>query len=1496
MGSAATETTFIVHAIERAPVQMFTACSVPSQSAKPRRQTDYFMDSDSDPNTPEAMDSSEMISPMTEIEREPFMANEQEGESPGSGWNQQFIGDHNAMAQKPDNHSKGYLNGNNGFVDPVELPFPMIANYVPQPINPPTTNSFPDNWEDIDWASTVLGPREKWPTWLETVISLVMHVPTETAFYFGPDYRCFHNKAFAKLLPGEPSPFGEPAKVGWYRTFDRLEFYLKSAWEGKPVAFQDDLWFFLSTEHDSSIETYHKWYMLPVKDDQGNVVGVFNATQETTADVIYRRRTECLLNITKGVSSAKNQADFFHGITTAARQTSSAIDLPYMLMYQTQLSEASEEKVRELENAKPLDPMPLPGTELPLNLVLKGSVGTNQPNPVVKQEITVNIPQRLLRKKHFQSKATQMFDEQDEAFDRRSSTFSSEATVPTKPGELPGLPEEQEPEWPIREAIVSGKIVFVEDAGSLTKGFELRSWERLPQSAVVIPLSQKSSKIPNAVLIIGLNIHRPWNETYREWISTLRLTLGDVLAAVKAFELESIQRDKAKALADAMSNFLSNAAHELKSPLTLLVGPMEDIVNTTKDNYTRKLARTARKTCGRLTRLVSSLMDYSKLEAGKLTGTYRPLPVGGLTWDLATVFEGLPAVTSGRIKLNIDCQQNHVGQSAFIDVDFWEKIVSNLMSNAFKYTREGSVSIRVRYTQDSCILSVSDTGIGIPQEDVGLVTQRFHRVETSAGYAEGTGIGLAYTAELIKLHGGRLDVQSCTAEESRNGSHGSTFTVTIPLGYDHLDRNSVDLDSSFTFESGHYGRSLVDAECQNNSDSTESTLSDAGSSSVLIRGIDPSTLFFKPDDILLICDDNHDLREYIANLFTPFVRVEQARDGLEGLEIALRVRPTLILSDVSMPRMSGTELLSRVKNSKTLEFTPVILITAKAGEDDRVDGILQGADDYMAKPFQSREVIARVNMQMMIGKKRRELEQKYLEKNAEMDTIASYSPVGIARTSPEGSFYYCNSAWFALSGIEPVLPVKDWSPYVVDEDLQQLSDEWFAFLAGEDKEITMEWRWKNGNAVQGRFVRLDLVNPKLGGTIGCVTDITPRKRDEVLQQERLAVERLRREEAEAERRQQELLIDVTSHELRNPISAVLQCSMLISQDLLQLRTQVEDHVKQQLPFLPGQETIGLLNECLDAAESVYECGLSQSRICDDVLSLGKLQLDKLQVFPIESDISKEISKLIGIFSVEMRKLGITLVHNLGSGVQAFPKIRMDPVRFGQCATNLLSNSIKFTATSEIKNIWLDIDISPYAPVDGSCLRPERDWRPEDVQEDLYVYVSVRDTGPGLTEASLHKLFKRFAQASNETHTVFGGSGLGLFVTRRLTELMGGRIEVDSKLGEGSIFRFFIKVGKIPVPPAIEAGAAGEATPMVVEAEGTASKIRNIHPDRKIRVFVVEDNMINQKVLLRQLRKAGMECEAANNGLEAVNRLRQVCATEGAIDTPFDVVLMDISMP
>jgi hypothetical protein len=294
---------------------------------------------------------------------------------------------------------------------------------------------------------------------------------------------------------------------------------------------------------------------------------------------------------------------------------------------------------------------------------------------------------------------------------------------------------------------------------------------------------------------------------------------------------------------------------------------------------------------------------------------------------------------------------------------------------------QGTVTIRVRYNQESCIMSVIDTGIGIPQEEVGLVTQRFHRVESSAGYVEGTGMPLArYSYVNAKAHpryrtgihlrasedawrasrravtyrgrecgwfswvSNRFNHLTANHLDSRRRQHVyshdpvsifflvrrrlafSTRALSRRLGYDHLDRNSVDLDSGFTYESGQYGKALVDAECQNNSDQAESSMSDAGSSSVLIRGIDPGTLFFTADDILLVVDDNPDLNSYIASLFTPFVRVEQAKDGVEALEIARRVKPSLILSDVSMPRMSGTELLAKIKSDPTLEFTPVILM------------------------------------------------------------------------------------------------------------------------------------------------------------------------------------------------------------------------------------------------------------------------------------------------------------------------------------------------------------------------------------------------------------------------------------------------------------------------------------------------------------------------------------------------------------------------------------------
>lgn len=259
------------------------------------------------------------------------------------------------------------------------------------------------------------------------------------------------------------------------------------------------------------------------------------------------------------------------------------------------------------------------------------------------------------------------------------------------------------------------------------------------------------------------------------------------------------------------------------------------------------------------------------------------MQVGLVTEEIVTVFQAAPTIRSGKVKLKVDCQRKHKGQSAFIDPDLWERIVTNMVSNSVKYTQVGQIHVKLSYGVDTCQLSVADTGIGIPKGEIHRVTERFFRSQSSERYSEGTGkstfvsylvvsdpddkqtipgIGLSYTLELVKMHGGHLKVQSNTAAESEDGSHGSVFTVIFPLGYDHLDRASVDLDSSFTCNLGCYGRKVVDEECQT-PDNTESLASEP-TNSTLIRGMDPSILMFdKANDLLLICDDNSDMRQYI---------------------------------------------------------------------------------------------------------------------------------------------------------------------------------------------------------------------------------------------------------------------------------------------------------------------------------------------------------------------------------------------------------------------------------------------------------------------------------------------------------------------------------------------------------------------------------------------------------------------------------------------------------
>lgn len=1345
-----------------------------------------------------------------------------------------------------------------------------------------TTDSTSVSWlmDNHDWASTSLGPRESWPNWVRAIISVVMTTPHEACFWHSKDYTLVYNQHYARMAPDHPHAFGKPGRLGWGPIWSSLEPLLDEVWRGNPISREDDLWLFQVPYHGPRIETYHRLTMVPVRAADGKVGGLFNLCSETTKSFLARRRAELLKNISDSTVASRTQDEFYDGVQEALSDADAARDVPFFAVYQVSVPD----EIRQWETTQHQFST-AHESEFKVNLNLSHSVGIPLPSQTTPLETTLTVPRKIFRKRLFQSGplrqlASPTMSAKSSLSGRASSLRSSVDSSPI-PEEVSGPATE----WPLMQAMISGQIVYVDDARELVADYELRCWDELPQSAVVIPILEKGSRVPTSVVIVGINLRRPYDTEYEDWMNVFRNQMSTTLAAVRAFEHEAEQAQRAHALSQAITNFLSNAAHELKSPLTLIAAPVKDLVDTLRDGRAKSLAILAQKSCSRLTRLVNSLMDFSRLEAGRLKGSFRPYNVGALTEEVAALFRTLPAVEKGKIQYQIHCDTRQTKPLAFIDVDLWERVVSNLVSNAFKYTRSGEIRVELSYTHATCEFAVTDTGPGIRQVDIPHLMERFYRADSESA-VEGTGIGLSYSQELVRLHGGSLWIESRTADESPDGSHGSTFRVSFPLGYDHLDRAQVDFSSNGRHEHGNYGRGVLEetwqwqhSDGEANSDVAATSSNDGSSNERTLRGIDPSTLFFnKETDTLLIVDDNPDMRRYMTSLFSSFVKVEEASNGVEALEIIRARPPALILSDVTMPRMSGTELLAHVKADEELRSIPVILITAKAGEDERVDGLLLGADDYLLKPFKSRELIARVNVQMQIGKSRRELEHAFNLRNAELQLLATYAPVGIVRAVPGGALTYVNEAWYEMSQYPSrALPIADWAPHIVDAHL--LQDAWEEFAVSDATTGRFEWQWKKGAYVTSVFTKLNHVNPKLNGLIGCVTDITWQKEREREQAQRLLEEQERRKEAVAAKAQQELLIDVTSHELRNPISAVLQCSLVVSQDLQQLKAQIQSGT-----FAPGPELDVMLNESIDALESIYQCGLSQSRIADDVLSLGRIQLDMLQIFYTDTDLRKESAKLLSTFATECRRLGIELNLELGKGVALCPFVKTDPVRLGQIITNLVSNAIRFTQTSAHRKIDFKLDVSLGPPLDESCAVPPDPMRlPESEDIPIYVFASVTDTGPGLAPDSLSKLFQRFAQASSETHTVFGGSGLGLFVCRKLCQLMGGRIEVASEFGKGSTFRFYIKAE-------VSKHALGLSTQQLPPALGTKTPPASSPGRRSLRVLIVEDNMINQKVLNKQLTKAGHKTAVASNGLEGLEQIRRNDYSE------FDITLMDLEMP
>jgi signal transduction histidine kinase len=447
-------------------------------------------------------------------------------------------------------------------------------------------------------------------------------------------------------------------------------------------------------------------------------------------------------------------------------------------------------------------------------------------------------------------------------------------------------------------------------------------------------------------------------EAQRERSESLRQQTESMQSEIlrRSAELDAANRKLRKAnenlaeLDKAKTAFFSNISHEFRTPLTLMLGPAEESLRDPQlSAYHRKHLTLIRHNAARLHKLVDNLLDFARLEAGRLTARYEPTDLSRLTREMAGMFQS--AVDRAGLRLIIDCPP--MPEPAWVDRGMWEKITVNLLSNAFKFTLRGEITVRLRHTGAAFEFQVQDSGAGIAPDDLGKIFERFHRVEgVNARIHEGAGIGLSLVRELVLLHGGAITAAS-------EPGVGSLFTVSIPAGRAHLPAAEVTAR-----ETSPKPRVEVAAE---EAYRVFSTGSDVEVSAKSVDGAGTGG----GDGRILLADDNAELREYVSELLLPHYRVTVVSDGLAALESAQADPPDLILSDVMMPRLDGVGLLRAIRANPRTRAIPVILLSARTGDDNAERGLAERADDYLVKPFSSRELLARVRAHLAIDRERR---------------------------------------------------------------------------------------------------------------------------------------------------------------------------------------------------------------------------------------------------------------------------------------------------------------------------------------------------------------------------------------------------------------------------------------------------------------------------------------------------------------------------------------------
>ena len=519
--------------------------------------------------------------------------------------------------------------------------------------------------------------------------------------------------------------------------------------------------------------------------------------------------------------------------------------------------------------------------------------------------------------------------------------------------------------WPLGAVVRTRTPMLVSDARDR---FEWSNGSALPEpvrDALVLPIAATGLGTLAGFLVVGISPRRKLDDDYRHFFELAVEHLATAVANATAYET---QRRRAEVLAEvdrAKTLFFSNVSHEFRTPLTLILGPLGELLSSAHElpAALRDPLALVQRNAVRLMKLVNTLLDFSRIEAGRANVDYEPTDLATFTRELAGSFDS--AMEKAGLGFHLTCSP--LQEPVFVDRGMWEKIVLNLVSNAFKFTLEGEIEVSIRAAGTHCELRVRDTGVGIPEAELPHIFERFHRVEGTHGRTlEGTGIGLALVQELVKLHGGTVRVESALG-------HGSTFTVTIPFGTAHLPPDRISLPRAR--ESTGPGADAYVAQALGwlPTEAAPSATSALGSFEAAAAS-NGERKHESELPLLLLADDSADMREYVRHLLAPHYVVQAVPDGQVALDFARRTRPALVLTDVMMPRLDGFALLRELRSDARLSTVPVILLSARAGDESRAEGLEAGADDYLVKPFGARELLACVRANIELASLRADVE------------------------------------------------------------------------------------------------------------------------------------------------------------------------------------------------------------------------------------------------------------------------------------------------------------------------------------------------------------------------------------------------------------------------------------------------------------------------------------------------------------------------------------------